>query len=69
MSPRIEINVTREVKVHLEKLRREASEKTGHSVSMTSLVSAILEEALSRLPVEEHEEEKDRIFLLRSSLE
>ncbi len=64
---RLETHVSKEVKRHLEKLRKEASETTGRFVSMDALLAVIVEDALKRLPVEAFDEEKKELFLLISS--
>lgn len=63
-SHRLDVRVTKETKRHLEKLRKEASEATGHFVSMNSLVSAILDDSRKKYPVESFDEEKKELFLL-----
>jgi hypothetical protein len=55
---RLEVKVSRETKKRLEQLRTEYKEQTGKSVSMSTLVSTILDSYLGKLPAKEVEEEK-----------
>jgi len=64
---RLEVRIPNHIKSHLERLRKEAIEKTGKFISMSSLVATILEESSSRFPVEQIDSEKSRLFLLLSS--
>lgn len=55
---RLEVKVSRETRVRLEQLRAEFKEQTGKPVSMSTLVSNILDSYLEKLPAKEVEEEK-----------
>jgi hypothetical protein len=55
---RLEVKVSRNTRARLEQLRAEFKEQTGKPVSMSTLVSNILDSYLEKLPAKEVEEEK-----------
>lgn len=50
---RLELRISRKTRQHLEKLRAEFKLRHGRSISMSELVSDIIESHLKRLPIEE----------------
>lgn len=55
---RMEVKLSRETKSQLERLRQEFRAKSGKRITMTALVSNILQTYLERLPSSDIEEQK-----------
>lgn len=64
---RLEVKLPRELKHKLEKLRFEASEKTGTKIAMSALIEALLQTSLEKIPLESLADTDSAFFLLLSS--
>lgn len=56
LSYRLETKVSRDTKRRLEELKKEFKDETGTNVSMSTLISKILDSYLEKLPAKEIEE-------------